>query len=277
LQESSILWLRVAALLYVPGLLVALYSLFDGGLLRLQRGSFRGAMVAFLMGATVHLVAIVQEALETGMFPANNFFEAISLLGLVLAITFLVCQFVYRFESLSILMIPLVFLTTLTGSVAGAYPAWELGAERDAWLLTHVVFIMLGYAGLLLTAVVSLFYLWRERQLKQKQLPSSGDSIPPLMTLDSLVAKSLGAGFAFLTAGLVMGIIWASNESGARWIGEQRILVAVATWLIYLLLVFLRVASGWRGRRVAYLTLAALGGSIVTWITHAGLASVLRQ
>jgi ABC-type uncharacterized transport system permease subunit len=277
LQESSILWLRVAVLLYLPGLLVALYALFHGRSMRLQHGSFRGAMVAFLMGATVHLVAVVDEGLETGMFPANNFFEAISLLGLVLAIAFLALQFLYRFESLAILMIPLIFLMTLTGSVAGANPAWKLGAERDAWLITHVVFIMLGYAGLLITAVVSLFYLWRERQLKRKQLPDSGESIPPLMTLDSLVARSLGLGFAFLTAGLVMGIIWASNESGTKWIGEQRILVAVATWLIYLLLVFLRVASGWRGRRVAYLTLAALGSSIVTWITHSGVASVLRQ
>lgn len=271
------MWLRVAALLYFPGLLVALYSFLQGRTLNLRQGSFRGAMVAFLMGATVHLVAIVEEALEIGQFPANNFFETISLLGLVLAVVFLVCQTVYRFESLAVLMMPLVFLMTLTGSAAGVYPAWKIGDARDAWLLTHVAFIMLGYAGLLLTAAVSLFYLWRERQLKEKLIPASGDSVPPLMTLDGIIAKSLAWGFVFLTAGLVMGIIWASNESGMRWIFEERILIAVGTWLIYLLLVFLRVASGWRGRKAAYLALAALGSSVLTWITHSGVASVLRQ
>jgi ABC-type uncharacterized transport system permease subunit len=277
LQESSILWLRVAALLYLPGLLVALFSFLRGNAGNIRSNVSRGAMVAFLMGATVHLVAVVEEALEVGQFPAHNFFEAITLLGLLLAVTLLVCQVLYRFDGLAILLMPLVFLMTLTGSVAGANPAWNLGTGRDAWLITHVVFIMVGYAALVVTASASLFYLWRERQLKQKHLPGAGDAVPPLMTLDSIVAKAGGVGFAFLTAGLVMGIIWASNESGIRWIREQRILVAIGTWLIYLALVYLRVASGWRGRKAAYLALAALGGCIVTWVTHSGVASVLKQ
>lgn len=277
MQESSILWLRVAALLYLPGLLISLISFLRGKPSNFQAFSNRGALVAFLMGATVHLVAIVEEALEVGQFPANNFFEAISLLGLVLAIVLLICQVVYKFESLAVLLMPLVFVMTLTGSAAGASSAWRLGAARDAWLTTHVVFIMLGYAGLLVTGAVSLFYLWRERQLKQKHLPPAGDHVPPLMTLDGIIAKSLGWGFVFLTAGLVMGIVWASHESGIRWIREERILIAIATWLIYLALVFLRVAAGWRGRKAAFLTLAALGGCAVTWVTHSGMAAVLRQ
>ncbi len=271
------MWLRVAALLYLPGLLVALFAFLRGNTSNVRSAATRGAMVAFLMGATVHLVAVVEEALEIGQFPANNFFETITLLGLLLAVVLVVCQMAYRFEGLSVLLMPLVFLMTLTGSVAGANPAWKLGSARDAWLITHVVFVMAGYAGLLVTAAVSLFYLWRERQLKQKHFPSKSDSIPPLMTLDGIVAKAGGWGFAFLTAGLVMGIIWASNESGIRWIREERILIAIGTWLIYLALVYLRAASGWRGRKAAYLALVALGSSVVTWVTHAGVASVLKQ
>ena len=46
---------------------------------------------------------------------------------------------------------------------------------RDAWLLVHVMMVLLGYAALLLTAVASIFYLIQERQLKRKKpldLPS---------------------------------------------------------------------------------------------------------
>lgn len=277
MQESSILWLRVAALLYFPGLLAALVFALRGRVTSLRQGSFRGALVSFLMGATVHLVAMVEETLEVGQFPANNFFEAISLLGLVLAVVALVCHLVYRFESLALLLMPIVFLMTLTGSAAGAFPAFQLGAIRDAWLITHVTCIMLGYAGLVVTAAVSMFYLWRERQLKQKKLPAPGDSVPPLVTLDGIIGQALGWGFTFLTAGLVMGIVWASQESGIRWIREEKILIAVATWFVTLTLVFLRLASGWRGRKVAYLALVAVGSCAVTWITHAGVATVLRQ
>src|SRR5690606_5762060 len=101
--------------------------------------------------------------------------------------------------------------------------------------------------------------------------------VPPLMTLDLIVARSLAWGFLALTVGLVVGIVWASNESGIRWIFEQRILIAVITWLIYLLLVFLRMASGWRGQKAAILTLAALFLCGITWVTHSGVAAVLRQ
>lgn len=272
MQDSSILWLRVAALLYFPGLIVALLSF-----IRHHPGRFRGALVSFLMGTTIHLVAIVEEALEVGAFPASNFFEAISLLGLVLAIVFLVCHWIYRFESLAVLIMPLVFLMALVGSAAGAHSSWQIGTMRDAWLTTHVVFIMLGYAGLLITAAVSVFYLWRERQLKEKRLPSESDAVPPLMTLDSIVARSLAWGFLSLTIGLILGIIWASNEIGTRWIVEQRILIAFVTWFIYLLLVFLRMASGWRGRKAAMLAVAALFLCGVTWVAHSGVAAVLRQ
>ncbi len=272
MQDSSILWLRVAAILYFPGLIVALLSF-----VRHNPGRFRLALVSFLMGATVHLVAIVEESFEVGSFPANNFFEAISLLGLVLAIVFLICHWVYHFESLAVLIMPLVFLMTLTGSAASSNPSWQLGSMRNVWLTTHVVFIMLGYAGLLISAAVSVFYLWRTRQLKQKRLPDERDAVPPLMTLDQIVARSLAWGFLALTVGLVVGIVWASNESGIRWIFEQRILIAVITWLIYLLLVFLRMASGWRGRKAAMLTLAALFLCGITWVTHSGVAAVLRQ
>lgn len=277
MQETSIVWLRVAALLYLPGLIVALLSVLRGQVNSLRQGNFRGAMVSFVMGMTFHLVALVLEVLAVGSFPTNNFFEAISLLGFVLATVVVVCHRVYRFEGLALLLMPVVALMTLTGSASGVYPAWKLGSLRDAWLITHVACVMLGYAGLLVTAAVSMFYLWRERQLKQKRLPTQEDSIPPLLTLDSIIGQALGLGFAFLTAGLVLGIVWASQESGIRWISEQKILIAIATWFVALTLLYLRLASGWRGRKAAYLALVAVGSCAITWITHAGVATVLRQ
>jgi hypothetical protein len=40
-------------------------------------------------------------------------------------------------------------------------------------------------------------------------------------------------------------------------------------------MMFLRASAGWRGRKVAVLTLAVLGGSALTWVTHAGLGATL--
>jgi hypothetical protein len=46
------------------------------------------------------------------------------------------------------------------------------------------------------------------------------------------------------------------------------------TWGIYLVMVFLRVSAGWRGRKAAVLAITALGCSALTWAAHAQLQNL---
>ena len=81
---------------------------------------------------------------------------------------------------------------------------------------------------------------------------------PPLGTLDELISRSLGAGFAFITASIIVGIIWAFIEYGTSWIDNGLISISFITWGIYLALIFFRVSAGWRGRKAAILAIIAL-------------------
>jgi ABC-type transport system involved in cytochrome c biogenesis permease subunit len=78
-------------------------------------------------------------------------------------------------------------------------------------------------------------------------------------------------GFAFTTLGIVVGSTWAFVEWGTGWLGEPRIGISIATWALYLAMVFLRVNAGWRGRKAALLSIVALCGSAITWAAHSGL------
>jgi ABC-type uncharacterized transport system permease subunit len=271
-QESSVLWLRVATLLYTPGLIVALISLF-----RPTSRGLRAAMIAFLMGTTLHLVSVVEEWLSVGRFPANNFFETVSLFALLLAVGFLLVNTQFQFQSLAFLVFPLVFVMSLTASLGSQDSTLQVGQYRDAWLITHVVLVLIGLCGLVLTAGGSLFYLAREQQLKNKQLPGDEETVPPLLTLDKFISQAMSIGFVFITLAVVIGIVWASNESGVRWISEEKTIISMVTWLVYLVMVFLRIASGWRGRKAAIMALTVLACTAVTWATHAGFGSILSQ
>ena len=68
--------------------------------------------------------------------------------------------------------------------------------------------------------------------------------LPPLGMLDELISQSLGAGFAFITIGIMIGSIWAFVEIGTRWIGDSSIAISFVTWAVYLRLVFFRVKRG---------------------------------
>jgi ABC-type transport system involved in cytochrome c biogenesis permease subunit len=140
---------------------------------------------------------------------------------------------------------------------------------RSTWLVIHVVFALLGYAALLFTAAAAVVYLVQERQLKRRNTNPLYRILPPLGTLDELISKSLGAGFAFITIGIVIGSIWAFVEMGTGWIGDASIAISFVTWAVYLALVFFRVSAGWRGRKTAILSIVALFCCLVTWLEHA--------
>jgi ABC-type uncharacterized transport system permease subunit len=166
---------------------------------------------------------------------------------------------------------------TLVAALSNPVSRWSSEAVRSTWLTVHIVLALLGYAALLLTAVAAVAYLMEERQLKRKRPRSFYRLFPPLGTLDELISRSLGAGFVFITASIIIIVIWAHISYGTSWIDNSLISTSFITWGIYLALIFFRVSAGWRGRKAAILAIIALCCSAVTWIAHLGLGSHLVQ
>jgi ABC-type transport system involved in cytochrome c biogenesis permease subunit len=272
MQEMSIFWLRMAVALYSVGLLHAILTV-----LRRQPRLFDLAFGCFTIGTVLHMVSIVELWVTIGHLPADNFFESISLCAFVLAVGFLVIYWRYQFSSLGVFLFPLIFLMALLGATEVPVGRWTDERVRNAWLLVHVLLVMLGYAALLVMSVASVFYLIRERQLKSKGSGSLFDRLPPLATLDNLISHTMGLGFVLLTLATIAGSTWAFIESGTRWIGDIKVVVSLITWALYLLMVFLRTSAGWRGRKAALMALTVVGSSALTWATHLGIRSALLK
>jgi ABC-type uncharacterized transport system permease subunit len=219
----------------------------------------------------LHAVAIVDLYLSIGRIPVGSYFETLSLCALLIALVFLVVEWRYRFASTSVVLFPLVFAMTL---VAASGPPGPDASFRGYWLVVHILLVLAGYAVLLLTAIASVAYLIQERRLKRKQSSSLLERLPPLGTLDTLISRSLGVGFTFITLGLIFGILWASLQ-GTRWLGDARITLSLLTWALLLVTILLRASAGWRGRKAAVLALSVLGCSAATWVAHAGLGAKL--
>lgn len=272
MQESGVFWLRIAALLYALGLIHSILTL-----LKRRNVMFRSALSTFVVAVVLHLVSIVELTWAEGHFPIANFYQSMSVCAFFIALVFLFVWWRYQFATLGIFIFPLVFLMTLVGATQLPVAGWNSPRLREGWLMIHVVTVLSGYAALLLTAVASVFYLIRERQLKTKRTGSLFDRLPPLGTLDSIVTKSLTLGFVFITGGVIAGLTWAFIESGTRWVGDARIHVALITWALCLATVFLRNTAGWRGRKAAVLSIVLMGASALTWATHIGLRSMLLE
>jgi ABC-type transport system involved in cytochrome c biogenesis permease subunit len=267
MTETSVIWLRVAAALYSFGLVDAVFLLT-----RQKEPFFRTALGAFGLGGLFHLVSIVELGMLEHQFPITDIYQRLSLCAFLITVSFLFAYWKYRTASLSVFIFPLVFVIALVAALGNNATVWSSEALRNTWLIAHIVFILLGYAALLFTAVAAVLYLFQEQRLKKKKLgDGAGFRLPPLGVLDDLVSSSLGLGFVFITIGIIIGTVWASVEFGMKWIRDPRIGISFITWGIYLVLVFFRTSAGWRGRKAAVLAIAALFASVVTWVTHRGI------
>jgi ABC-type transport system involved in cytochrome c biogenesis permease subunit len=268
--ESSIFWLRAAACFYAVGLLHSMLAITR------QRQSLYGpALATFRIGVILHAVSLVELSMAYGRLPLDNFYETLCLCAFLIALVFILVELRYHFTSTAVALFPLVFLMTLVAGLEQPVATWPNVQLRDTWLIVHILLVLAGYAALLLTAVASVFYLIQERRLKSKLPPTFLEKLPPLATLDNLISVSMGLGFVLLTLGVIFAITWASVESGTRWVSDPKIQLSFFTWMLCLLMIFLRASAGWRGRKAAMMALAVLGCSALTWAAHVGLRPTL--
>ena len=86
--------------------------------------------------------------------------------------------------------------------------------------------------------------------------------------IDQIGYRSLLLGFPFMTLGLLTGTVVAISAYGHLDLLDPKILLSLLMWAVYMLMVFTRWNSGWRGRRAAVLATFAFFAAIVAWAAN---------
>src|SRR5919108_560196 len=114
----------------------------------------------------------------------------------------------------------------------------------------------------------SLLYLLQERRLKAKKASSLISFLPALEVIDQIGYRSLLLGFPFMTLGLLTGSVVALTTYGRVDFLDPKILLSVLMWAVYMVMVFTRWNSGWRGRRAAFLATFAFMAALAAWAAN---------
>src|SRR5262249_51536910 len=130
----------------------------------------------------------------------------------------------------------------------------------------HITLAFLGNAAFGLACLVSLVYLWQERQLKAHSVGRFLRRLPSLETLDDVNFRFLTCGFILLTLGILRGVLCAQLSFARLWSGEARAIWSTMIWMIYDVLLHGRVTVGWGGRRAATLTIVGFGVLFISFI-----------
>ena len=234
-----------------------------------REGFWRVSVLMTQAGWVCHTVALAVRAVELGRPPLATLPEAVSLVIWVAVLLELWAERQYRIKVLGAFVLPVVLMLGL--ALPTGLRSFVLSpSSQNAWIWIHVALALLGLAALVLNFAGAVMYILQERQLKAKRPGAFYYRLPPLETLDRLTYRALTIGFPFLTAGLLLGALWADGSSARRVTFDPLTVFSILMWLVYAVTLSGRAIGVWRGRRAAYFAilgfcalLMSLGASAV--------------
>ncbi len=259
----SLLWLRVALGCYAVGLIYALVALS-----RTSDLLSRIALHAAYLGMVLQFVSLVEAVRASGQLSVASAHNSESLLAFLIMAVFLLVYAIYRTTSPGIIVFPLVFLLTFVAATGQQPFLFTSMVVKKGWLFAHIALIFTGYAALVLSFCASLLYLVQERSLKAKRPRGVLSRLPALETMDEIGYRSLLLGFPFMTLGLVAGVVVAESTYGAVNYLDPKIYLSLLMWAVYLIMLYTRWSSGWRGRRAAVMATLAFAAAIIAWAAN---------
>lgn len=243
----------VAALVYLAYLVRQMGALATAGRLLVGTGlALHGVALFGLFGA--------QGGGPVGM--AQGF----STFAFLLLAIFLVVDVRYRKPVIGAFITPLAVAVLMPGLLLDG--GQVLHPEvRQPLLPVHITIALLGVAASAVAAGVAVMYLLMERQVKGKRFGLLFSRLPSLEFLDTLNRQLVVVGFIALSVTLVTGAFFSSAAPGFFWTWQSKQIATLVAWAVFAALVSARSFGGWRGRRVALLTMTGFGLLLVCFLS----------
>lgn len=223
--------------------------------------------------------------------------------ALALSATMWVAVALFWFESLMIelvsiwlLILPLAAVCALLplafpGSILLGRMSGAAGGAVSPWLPAHLVVALAAYGLLTIAAVHALFMAALERWLHRTggaawRADDGGAEdrrgeiergmlapLPPLLTMERVLFRLIGGGFALLTLTVATGMVFSESLFGRPIRLDHKTVFTLLAWATFAALLLGRAMRGWRGRVALSWT---LGGFAFLLLAYAGSRFVLE-
>ncbi len=236
-----------------------------------QTGAGRLATGVTLGGLAGNTAGIVLRWVESyrlgfGHAPLSNLYESLIFFAWTIALIYLFIEWRYRNRVIGAFSAPLAFLTmayaSLSPNISDRIQPL-IPALKSNWLIAHVITCFIGYGAFAVAFGVSVMYL-----IKSRRGEGEGGLVgrfPAIAVLDELTHQLGMFGFLFLSAGIITGAVWANSAWGRYWGWDPKETWSLITWFIYAALLHARMMRGWRGRRIAWLSIVGFAAVLFTY------------
>jgi cytochrome c-type biogenesis protein CcsB len=200
-----------------------------------------------------------------GHAPLTNLYESLTFFACIIGVIYLIVEFRFKNRIIGAFAAPLACL-------ALAYASMSPGKEiqplipvlKSNWLIAHVFACFIGYATFAISLGVSITYLCKYSG-KEGVEKDARTGIATSDLLDELNHRLILFGFLFLTIGIITGSVWAHSAWGRYWGWDPKETWSLITWFIYAALLHFRLMRGWRGSRIATLSIVGFTAVLFTY------------
>lgn len=164
-------------------------------------------------------------------------------------------------QGIGLFVLPVLTVLSIWGICASWWTMREFNIS-SIWLVAHLLIIYLGSMAVVTAAGAGALWLWVNKLLKTKtdrahKLNLLG-SLGNLESIENAITSTATVGFALITLGLLSGLIIISDSGtqlGPGWWHAPKMILAMAVWIIYALVMHVRWAPTFRGRAAAWLSI----------------------
>ncbi|HET6816579.1 MAG TPA: c-type cytochrome biogenesis protein CcsB [Mycobacteriales bacterium] len=255
--------------------------------------SSRAGLIAVgltVLGWALHVGSVTTRGLSVHRVPWGNMYEFSSMVSLVAVTVFLVLLARQRVRFLGLfVMAPVVLYLGLAGTVLYANAGPLVPALNSYWIKIHVVAAITASGAFMVSGVVTVLYLLKERWERRTVSLGPGAAaavevgtpptesvpearrgglmawLPDAARLDRLAYAVVSFAFPIWTFAIIAGAIWAEQAWSRAWGWDPKETWSLITWLAYAAYLHARATAGWRGRRAAVLSLIGFGCLMVDY------------
>jgi len=236
--------------------------------------SGRFALTLTGIGWLVHAASVVARGFAADRVPWGNMYEFSSCVALVAVTAFLLLVVRGRVErSLgAFVMLPVVLYLGLAATQLYTAAGPLVPALNSYWIKIHVAAAITASGAFLLSGVVAALYLLRTRYDetatagRHARFPVSlGEQLPPAPSLDRVSYSVIAFAFPVWTFAVIAGAIWAEAAWGRYWGWDPKETWSFITWVLYAGYLHARATAGWKGRKAAWVAVAAALALVVDY------------
>ncbi|MCG3136462.1 MAG: Cytochrome c biogenesis protein CcsA [Phycisphaerae bacterium] len=283
-RNYSLVWTWIIYLLAVVPLLMAVIYHWSG--------ARRLGLIIFSIAFLMHTSSIGIRWYLSGRIPNSNMFEAIWAATWFGSLAALVIEYLVRRSPMKNLFAIGAGVCSMVAMMCSQFMPVELNSDidhvmpvlNDVWLYIHTNVIIFSYCLIGMAAVTAMIYLVYRVLTGDDQFARAGGAGQLILSgsgaksflkgpsatmgqvLDGATMVTMELSFILLWAGIVMGAIWADHSWGRPWGWDPKEVFALNTFIIFLVLVHVRLKVKDKAWWTAVLACVGCAVMLFNWI-----------